>query len=632
MLPQPVGAIPLAKVVLSFECKQLANLDTLSKSDPQIILYKKEVGNDKWIEFARTEMVKDNLNPKFATSVDIDYYFEQVQPLRFLVIDVDDERGALKDQDIIGEVITTLGAIVGSKGSQFLSKIMHSRRKHNGYFIAYASESHDLKQDVIFQLSASHLDKMDFFGKSDPFLEISRSSGDGSWILVHRTEYILKTLNPTWRQFVIPLHKLNGGDMAKLIKISVWDWNKNGTMDYIGEFVTDLQTLRQKKDWPFINEKKKAKAEKYNNSGVLHINDITLHKHHTFLDYIAGGTEINLVVAIDYTASNGDPKYSSSLHYQNPYEPNDYARAILSVGEILMAYDSDGKVPTFGFGAKMPDGKVSHCFHVNRQPDPEVFGIQGVLEAYTSSFTNGTIAALYGPTNFAPIIRVAADKAKVLHKTEGDIQAYLILLIITDGEITDIDDTIAEIVDASYLPMSIVIVGVGPADFDKMNILDGDDVRLKAAGREAQRDMVQFVPFRDYKRASPAALAAAVLTEVPDQFMQYMSKQKIVPHPPPDARQLAILQEQALARNMSYIAPTAQPAPQPQPVYAPQPQPVYAPQVQPQQVSYNQQPYPPNQVPNYPLIQQGQYPQQQYQTSAQPGFPVQGMPPDNLQY
>ena len=42
------------------------------------------------------------------------------------------------------------------------------------------------------------------------------------------------------------------------------------------------------------------------------------------------------------------------------------------------------------------------------------------------------------------------------------------LLILTDGEITDMESTVHAIVSASGQPLSIVIVGVGKADFDKV--------------------------------------------------------------------------------------------------------------------------------------------------------------------
>ena len=44
---------------------------------------------------------------------------------------------------------------------------------------------------------------------------------------------------------------------------------------------------------------------------------------------------------------------------------------------------------------------------------------------------------------------------------------------------------------ASSLPLSIIIVGIGDADFEAMDVLDGDDVRLSSRGRYAERDIVQ---------------------------------------------------------------------------------------------------------------------------------------------
>ena len=47
------------------------------------------------------------------------------------------------------------------------------------------------------------------------------------------------------------------------------------------------------------------------------------------------------------------------------------------------------------------------------------------------------------------------------------------------------------------MPMSIIIVGVGGADFSTMELLDGDDGHLKDSRQNvSQRDIVQFVPFR----------------------------------------------------------------------------------------------------------------------------------------
>lgn len=87
------------------------------------------------------------------------------------------------------------------------------------------------------------------------------------------------------------------------------------------------------------------------------------------------------------------------------------------------------------------------------------------------------------------------------------LQQYFTLLIITDGVISDMDETRHAIVQAAKLPMSIIIIGVGNADFAAMEFLDGDSSVLRSyTGEEAVRDIVQFVPFRDFRNVSTHSL------------------------------------------------------------------------------------------------------------------------------
>jgi hypothetical protein len=46
-----------------------------------------------------------------------------------------------------------------------------------------------------------------------------------------------------------------------------------------------------------------------------------------------------------------------------------------------------------------------------------------------------------------------------------------VFLLITDGVILDFEETIDEIINASVLPLSIIIVGVGKEDFTAMVII-----------------------------------------------------------------------------------------------------------------------------------------------------------------
>mmetsp|Transcript_3619 Transcript_3619/g.2679 ORF Transcript_3619/g.2679 Transcript_3619/m.2679 type:complete len:121 (+) Transcript_3619:189-551(+) len=108
---------------------------------------------------------------------------------------------------------------------------------------------------------------------------------------------------------------------------------------------------------------------------------------------------------------------------------------------------------------------------------------------------------------------------------------YHIFLILTDGEIHDMELTKRLVVDASSLPMSIIIIGVGNEDFEMMKALDADEGVLRDnTGRAAVRDVVQFVKFKSYKDKSVEALAEQVLKEVPSQFVAYMMSKGIKPN------------------------------------------------------------------------------------------------------
>ncbi len=71
------------KVELSFSCRNLADLDTFSKSDPQVHVLIKDSRASQYYLVGKTEMIKNNLNPDFVTTIKIDYYFEKEQFIKF---------------------------------------------------------------------------------------------------------------------------------------------------------------------------------------------------------------------------------------------------------------------------------------------------------------------------------------------------------------------------------------------------------------------------------------------------------------------------------------------------------------------------------------------------------------------
>ncbi|MEE6499757.1 hypothetical protein FKM82_003576 [Ascaphus truei] len=502
----PVGAqYCVCRVELSVCCQNLLDRDVASKSDPFCVLFL-EV-NGKWSEIDRTETTVNNLNPVFAKKFTLNYHFEEVQKLRFAMFDQDKLSTRLSEHDFLGELSCTLGTIVAQELSD--------------------------NRVITLGMAGRKLDKKDFFGKSDPFLEFYKQGDDAKWMLVHRTEVIKYTLDPVWKPFTLPFQSLCNGDIEKPIKVMCYDHDNDGGHDFIGEFQTSVIKMCEARDstaveFECINPKKQKRKKNYKNSGIILIRSCKITRDYSFLDYILGGCQLMFTVGIDFTASNGNPREPSSLHYISPMGTNEYLSALWSVGQIIQDYDSDKLFPALGFGAQLPpDWKVSHEFAMNFNPtSPFCSGVEGIIEAYSACLPH---LRFYGPTNFSPIINHVARFAAQATQQESASQ-YFVLLIITDGVISDMDETRHAIVQAAKLPMAIIIIGVGNADFSAMEFLDGDNRVLRSyTGEEASRDIVQFVPFRDFRNAPKETLAKAVLAELPQQVVDYFKNQNLPP-------------------------------------------------------------------------------------------------------
>lgn len=113
-------------------------------------------------------------------------------------------------------------------------------------------------------------------------------------------------------------------------------------------------------------------------------------------------------------------------------------------------------------------------------------GVEGVFQLYNSCLGN---VELSGPTLFQPMIKEISKFTTDNMRQHPD--NYTVLLILTDGEIHDMEDTIDAIVAASTLAMSIIIIGVGNEKFANMVTLDSDDRKLRSStGKIAKRDIV----------------------------------------------------------------------------------------------------------------------------------------------
>jgi len=273
-------------------------------------------------------------------------------------------------------------------------------------------------------------------------------------VKVYQSNVVRGNLSPVWNECTLDLEAICNGDVDRAMKVVIWDHRRSGKHKLLGELETTVQGLvnagEESISFPVHRQENKisgrvevmrasiiggggsnrSKSNAHNTSAPSRrsVEQATARlaeaaissppsrinapppERPEFIDYLTGGCQISLAVAIDFTASNGDPRVPGTPHYfhtAGSKQWNDYEKAIFAVGSILAKYDSDNKFPVWGFGAKYND-RVRHCFQCGT--DVEVEGVQGIMDAYRGVFR--TPLRMSFPTKFTEVIRTAAGYAQ----------------------------------------------------------------------------------------------------------------------------------------------------------------------------------------------------------------------------
>ena len=413
----------------------------------------------------------------------VNYFFEKEQNLKIEIF---------KNGKKFSEFDTSLGCIVGSKQSILQSPL---NNKKISELIRIKAETIDKdNSSIIFYFNLrtkNHISN--YFNQNKLFYIIFCKN-----IKIYSSEDI--NTDGIFEQTEIPISLLLPEFTIKIY---------NNDKDIIGTYITTPEKIKFNPNFSF-----EIPIEKNN---ILIIESSSIYKQNfSFLDYIKNGVCIGLSIGIDFTGSNGHPLDYGTLHSIVDDKPNDYERAITACGNIVAYYDYDQLFPVYGFGAitNKNNNYVSMCFNINFNDDPNIYLISNIIEIYHQCLDKITFS---GPTEFTPIINKVLSQIK---KNNNPLK-YEILMILTDGVIDDLENTIDALVEGSYLPLSVIIIGIGDADFSKMKILDGDEVPLCSRnGKKRMRDLVQFVPFNKFEN-DEKKLACEVLEEIPNQIIEY---------------------------------------------------------------------------------------------------------------
>jgi len=548
------------KLELSIHASNLKNVAGLGKgtSDPfAVVTHIATTTASKPAVVGKTEVIKNTLDPQWVKVFLLDY--ELGTPMKVVVSIFDEVRKG--DNISMGSAVFDISELLGARGNTKAKRL-----KSAGTIFAHVRKS---EGTGLLRLTMSGIKLKNtegFLKKSDPFFELSRRAdvaGSLTWDNVYRSKKVKNNLSPVWDDATIQISLLCGGNLDKPVLVKVYDHESNGKHVLMGQFETSVNGLvRSGNSHTEIKLKKTGKETGtivVKKAEVAGIQDLTSRiaavqvsppppsvpsptvayvpataivvppvaqsarsDQPTFVDYVIGGCDLQVAVAIDFTGSNGDPRKPGTLHYHHKDgQKNDYEKAISSIVHTLAQYDTDSMFPVWGFGAKY-GGILRHVFQCG--PQAEVHGVDGVLHAYHDVFKSGIVMS--GPTVFTEVIQTAATRATSAQDEaqQRGQQAYTILLILTDGSVSDVNATAAALDQASDAPLSVVIIGIGNADFSGMHFLDN-------SSKPGKRDIAQFVQFSRHSGNS-VDLTSETLREIPDQLVGYFQSKGISPLPP----------------------------------------------------------------------------------------------------
>ena len=197
-------------------------------------------------------------------------------------------------------------------------------------------------------------------------------------------------------------------------------------------------------------EKKGSKGEKQ--MRPIFLKKYTEIDNYKFDQYKECGTKVDLSFAIDFTISNGNfKKGEPSLHSMDP-RSNLYSKVMIAIGNQFESLQRKMNVINLlGFGCK---GTLPHNHTMtvhNLDLMNQMAGVDGAVSCYLQWLPSITLA---GPTFYREVMD-QINKRQVDHELY-----YKVLVIVTDGEPNDLQDTIDQIVISSFKPISYIIISV----------------------------------------------------------------------------------------------------------------------------------------------------------------------------
>ena len=233
----------------------------------------------------------------------------------------------------------------------------------------------------------------------------------------------------------------------------------------------------------------------------------------TLFDYLKAGITLEGYIGIDFT--------KGTEHISNS-ESNQYLQAIAGFRETL--FDFIGDFEIYGYGAELIDSNENNKDYFNLNLKNNTTLIENIESVYKECLNK----IKFNEDNvLSPLIQ---NIRKVIYsKYKSSTYSILFLLINSPPKNNDFQNTIDALIENTYLPLSVVIIGIGNSEFDDIKKLFSHKNKISSKGIEKLRNNSYFITMKDCDLNNDI-LKNKCLKDIPKQIVQYYSINKTTPN------------------------------------------------------------------------------------------------------
>mmetsp|Transcript_18612 Transcript_18612/g.25080 ORF Transcript_18612/g.25080 Transcript_18612/m.25080 type:complete len:224 (-) Transcript_18612:1335-2006(-) len=208
------------------------------------VLFKKE-GN-VWREIGKTEVIMDNLDPKWVKNFEVPYHFEKREYYRVVIYDIDDFNNLnnFEGHDLVGAVEFAIHEVVTAANHTLEKRLDCAERAagQSGTVKIIADEKEGLNNEEInFNLSGQFSS-----GDGYNFFFVHKFMGPNNFKPVYKSE-ITSCINGrfTWNLVSVLTSEIANEDPEREIRIEFFKSQKSGKHINLGYISCNLAQLRE---------------------------------------------------------------------------------------------------------------------------------------------------------------------------------------------------------------------------------------------------------------------------------------------------------------------------------------------------------------------------------------------------